>query len=415
MGKNLLVAQSGGPTSAINASLSGVIEQALKEGSIDTVYGAKHGIVGVLNEDLINLTEAFADPKEIERLYYTPASALGTCRHKLKKLTEDQSEYHTILNTLVKYNIGYFVYIGGNDSMDTVDKLNQFFIANDHKDILAIGVPKTIDNDLVITDHCPGYGSAAKYIGTTLAEIERDTRAYNSKTLTIVEIMGRNAGWLTAASALSRIHGNKGPDFIYLCEVVFDKDKFIEDVKSAFEKSNTVIVAVSEGIKDKTGGYVADDESILGMKKSGNTDAFGHSQLSGACRTLGIYASEKIGCKVRPIELSSVQRCAAHIASATDLAESKQLGTLAVKSLMEGEGNVMITVERVSSKPYEVKYSKAPVSQIANNEKKVPREWINEAGNDITQELMDYMLPLIQGQVPGIYENGIPNYKVLFQ
>ncbi|MBE6011255.1 6-phosphofructokinase [Anaeropeptidivorans aminofermentans] len=409
MGRNILMAQSGGPTSAINATISGLIEQAIKEPSIDKIYGAKHGIKGVLNEDFIDLGEAFGNPTDIMRLYHTPSAALGSCRYKLALPEKDDSDYASILRIFDKYDIGFFAYVGGNDSMDTVDKLGKYLKAKNRDDIIVIGVPKTIDNDLVSTDHCPGYGSAAKYIGTTFTELERDCRVYDTKSVTIVEVMGRNAGWLTAASALSRIHGGMGPNLIYLCETVFDSEKFLEDIKEAFTKTNGVLVAISEGIKGKSGKYVSEEDS-----ENAFVDAFGHKHIAGSARVLEKLVMNELGYKVRPIELSLIQRSAAHLASATDLRESKNLGIRAVKHLVEGKGNIMVSLERISDSPYEIKLGYAPVDSIANREKKVPLEWISESKNDVTQELMDYMLPLIQGEVPSFFENGIPKHKILF-
>lgn len=406
--KNLLMAQSGGPTVAINATLAGIITGAAVSSRIDTVYGAVNGIQGVLDENFINLNELILDTKCVDLLCQTPAAALGSCRFKLKDPAVDDSQYQKIVEVLMKHNIGYFVYIGGNDSMDTVDKLSKYLKEKNIEDIVVVGAPKTIDNDLALTDHCPGFGSAAKYIATTFSELERDCGVYNIPAVTIVEVMGRNAGWLTASSALARLNGGRGPSLIYLCEVPFSIDKFIEDVNEELKKHPDVIVAVSEGIKDAEGRYISE------VNQSGVTDVFGHSYLAGAAKYLEQVVRDKIGCKVRSIEMNLMQRCAAHVASATDLSESKLLGMHALQCAIEGRTGVMAAVERLNDDPYEIVFRNVPVKDVANKEKTVPTEWITPDGHDVTEEMMTYLTPLIQGEVNPTYKNGIPEHMVLY-
>lgn len=404
--KNLLIAQSGGPTVAINATLAGVITGACVSGKIDKVYGAINGIQGVLEDNFVNLNELILDTGCVDLLCQTPAAALGSCRFKLKNPAEDDSQYQKIVENLQKKEIGYFIYIGGNDSMDTVDKLSKYLIEHDIDDIKVVGAPKTIDNDLALTDHCPGFGSAAKYIATTFSELERDCGVYNIPAVTIVEVMGRNAGWLTAASALARLNGERGPSLIYLCELPFSIDKFVEDVKEELSKHPDVIVAVSEGIKDENGRYISE------INQSGATDVFGHSYLAGAAKALEQVVRDRIGCKVRSIEMNLMQRCAAHVASATDLSESKLLGMHAFQCAMEGMTGVMAAVQRVSDDPYEIVFRRVRVKDVANKEKTVPIEWITKDGHDVTEEMMTYLKPLIQGEVNPVYKNGIPSHIV---
>mgnify|MGYP000597875719 CR=1 FL=1 len=400
--KNLLVAQSGGPTSAINATLAGVVENALSSPSVDRIYGSINGIQGVLTENLIDLKTKLTNVSELDLLCQTPASALGSCRVKLKDPAVCADEYETIISVLRKYNIDCFIYIGGNDSMDTVDKLSKYLNAKGITDITVVGAPKTIDNDLCETDHTPGFGSAAKYIASSLLEIAHDTFIYAVKSVTIVEIMGRDAGWLTAASALARNGYNTAPHLIYLPEVPFDKEDFLLDVKRMLFERNNVIVAVSEGIRDASGNYISASESSV--------DTFGHSQLSGAGKTLEFLVKEKLGVKVRSVEVNVLQRCAAHLASKTDLDEAFTLGQKAVALSEEGVTASMVTIRRISDSPYEIAYEHAEIRHIANEAKSIPREWINDAGNDVTQPLIDYLSPLILGEVPVKYENGIPVY-----
>ena len=404
---NLLVAQSGGPTAAINTTVVGVIEQAFESNQIDKVYGAVNGIDGIINEQFINLSELCSSKEQIHLLERTPAAALGSCRHRLKQYDVDGSIYEKIIQILRKNNIRYFIYIGGNDSMDTVYKLSDYCKTHDISDIKVMGAPKTIDNDLAETDHCPGFGSAAKYIATTVSEIICDSCVYQTPSVTIIEIMGRNAGWLTASSALARINDNQGPQLIYLCERAFNIEKFIIDVKKSLKQNNTVVIAVSEGIKDLNGKYVGE------TLHSGKEDAFGHKYLSGAGKYLEQVVAEKIGCKVRSIELNVMQRCASHIASATDLEESKTIGKLAVSSAIEGMSGKMTAIKRKSNVPYEIEYVTVDIENVANIEKIVPSEWITPEGNDISEEMVDYLLPLIQGEVTIPFINGLPKHLVL--
>lgn len=402
MKKNLIVAQSGGPTAAINASLAGVIDGAISSDLIDTVYGAKYGIQGVLNEDFINLSEVFADKEKLEHLKLTPAMALGSCRLKLPSL--DKTElYDNIYEVFKKYNVGFFVYIGGNDSMDTTAKLSRYMKDNGI-DIKVIGVPKTIDNDLLLTDHTPGFGSAAKFVATTLSEIVRDSAVYDLKAVTIIEIMGRHAGWLAASSCLLHIDGNEAPHLIYLPECEFSAEQFVSDVKSQLEKHNSVIVAVSEGVE-------LDVE--LGERVTSATDGFGHTALSGVGKQLENLVKDKIGCKVRSVELNVLQRCSAHLSSKTDVDEAVLIGSAAVEAALSGETGKMMCFKRVSDTPYKVEVFSADASLVANGEKKFPIEWINKQGNNVTDEAIDYFLPLIEGECNTITKNGMPRHLIL--
>lgn len=398
---NCMVAQSGGPTVAINASLAGVIDGVMRSGKYATCYGSINGILGILNENYLNLTEMIDDKEKLERLKVTPAMYLGSCRHKLPNYKDDDSPYVFIFNQFAKLNIKAFFYIGGNDSMDTVLKLSDY-AAKINSDIRIIGIPKTIDNDLCVIDHTPGFGSAAKYIASTMLEVAHDTFIYAVKSVTIVEIMGRDAGWLTASSALARNEYNTAPHLIYLPEVAFDKEQFLNDIREKLKTLNNVIVAVSEGIRDENGDYITASKAVA--------DQFGHQQLSGAGKALEFLVKENIGVKVRSVEVNVLQRCAAHMASATDLNESFTLGNKAVSLAGEGITASMVTLERVSNAPYEVRYDHAPIAGIANEAKSIPREWINETGNDITPALYEYLKPLIQGEVSISYKDGIPVY-----
>lgn len=398
---NCMVAQSGGPTVAINASLAGVIAGVRQSGKYDVCYGAINGILGILNERYLNLTEVVNDDEKLERLKVTPAMYLGSCRHKLPNYKDDDSPYVFIFNQFAKMNIKAFFYIGGNDSMDTVLKLSDY-AAKINSDIRIIGIPKTIDNDLCMIDHTPGFGSAAKYIASTMLEVAHDTFIYAVKSVTIVEIMGRDAGWLTASSALARNSYNTAPHLIYLPEVAFDKEQFLNDIREKLKTLNNVIVAVSEGIRDENGDYITASKAVA--------DQFGHQQLSGAGKALEFLVKENIGVKVRSVEVNVLQRCAAHMASKTDLDESFTLGKKAVSLAEEGITASMVILERISNMPYQVRYDHAPIAGIANEAKSIPREWINEAGNDIMPELYDYLKPLIQGEIAVSYKDGIPVY-----
>ena len=375
--KNMLVAQSGGPSAAINATITGVIDAGIASDQVGHVYGARNGIKGVLNESFVNLDEVCDTKEKRDLLSVTPAAALGSCRWKLKDPKENAEEFEEIIRILRKNNIGYFVYTGGNDSMDTVYKLSIYCKENNIDDIKVMGAPKTIDNDLGETDHCPGFGSAAKFIATAFTEIACDCFVYDVPSVTIVEVMGRNAGWLTASSALARTEERRVPQLIYLCEKVFDEEKFIEDVNKALEKENNIIVAVSEGVKDATGHYVGEET------KSGKEDAFGHKYLSGIGKYLEGLVGNRIGCKVRSVELNILQRCAGYMLSETDIIESRNLGAFAAVSAIRGESGKMSALKRICDDPYQVEIELADLSKIANFEKKVPMEWINEEGNGI--------------------------------
>ncbi len=403
---NAVIGQSGGPTCAINATLAGVIKGCLANANIEKVYGMKNGVEGFLREDFIDIKEYFGGPrdKNLQLLASTPASALGSCR---KKISDDET-MAKIFEILEKYEIRYFFYIGGNDSMDAVMKLSTY--AKEHPDVYDvnfIGVPKTIDNDLVMTDHTPGYGSAAKYIAVSMQEIMRDVAVYTTKAVTIVEIMGRDAGWLTAASALTNHLCGIGPELIYLPEFAFDSDKFISDVNKKLKESDYVVVAVSEGIRDKDGNYVA--ESAM----SGAVDTFGHKYLAGTGKFLENLVKEKIGCKVRSVELNILQRCASHISSKTDIEESIKIGEAAVRHAYAGETGKMVVVQRVAdSESYAVETAVEDVKEIANKIKKMPKSFFDSKNKTVTDKCIEYMLPLIQGEYPSEYEDGLPVHFV---
>ncbi len=408
MGKNLLVAQSGGPTAAINATLAGVIRMAKEREEIDTVYGGIHGIQGILEERFVNLSEKVADEETLSRLARTPAAALGSCRFKLNDIKEDDSQYRQIVDIFHRHNIGYFIYIGGNDSMDTVAKLSGYCLENGIDDIKVVGGPKTIDNDLCGIDHCPGFGSAAKYIATVFAELEQEMMVYDTKNVIIVEMMGRHAGWLTSAAALAQNKNTNLPYLIYLEERPFSMDRFIADVKEKLETSNAVMVAVSEGVHDENGVFIC--EQISSGK---GLDVFGHAQLSGTGKILEGEVTDKIGCKVRSIELNLLQRCAGHILSKTDIEESQALGENAVLMALSGQTGQMSSLRRVSDAPYQVVYEGTDIKQVANYEKKIPQEWINEAGNGVTADLIRYLAPLVEGELTCDFKDGIPYYVTL--
>lgn len=392
---NIAVAQSGGPTAAINASLTGVFNGAEQEKEVDEIYGAENGIEGILGDRLLNLRSILMDDHDKQLLMTTPSTILGSCRFKLKDWHEDESDYLRITEVFNRHKIRAFFYIGGNDSMDTVMKLNSYFVAKDIR-IKVVGVPKTIDNDVTETDHTPGFGSAAKYVACSLQEIIRDSRVYSIPSVTIVEIMGRDAGWLAASSCVLRANGEPAPHLIYLPEGEFSPEKYLEDVRKAQLRYKAVIVAVSEGI---TAGGVTSEV----------VDAFGHKYLSGVGKWLEGYTKEHIGCKVRSIELNVMQRCSSHIASLTDLNEAERIGREAVKAaLTYGESGVMMAFRRISNNPYRVEIVTADISKIANQEKKFPREWINPEGNNVTVDALNYFLPLIQGEPQLEFRNGIP-------
>ena len=402
--KNLIVAQSGGPTAAINATLTGVIREWCKENKGAKVYGSRFGVEGILGENIIDLTELSED--DLDKLMRTPASALGSCRYRLSDPKEDETDFKRVVEVFRKYDIGHFVYIGGNDSMDTVYRLSEYFNENEITDITVNGAPKTIDNDLNGIDHCPGFGSTAKYIATVCHELAREVKVYDRENILIVEIMGRNAGWLTAAAALAAEKESEVPYLIYLSEVTLSVDKFVADLKEVMKKSKNVIVALSEGTVIEQGGKNHADED-------GEVDAFGHKQLAGNGRILEKVLKDELKYKARYIELSLVQRCASHCLSETDIRESEELGRVAVRLGREGLSGKMSRLIRVSDEPYKVEYSSVDIAEVANLEKKVPLQWINEAKNGVTEEMMKYLRPLVQGEMSCRYKDGVPDYLVL--
>ncbi|MBP7401422.1 MAG: 6-phosphofructokinase [Clostridia bacterium] len=401
---NLIFGQSGGPTSVINASAAGVFIEALGHGDvIEHVYGAAHGIVGILNEEFYDMSKE--DAEQLELLKTTPSSSLGSCRYKLANPDKDDKDYKRILEVFKKYNIRYFLYNGGNDSMDTCNKVSTY-LSDAGYECRVMGVPKTIDNDLWGTDHCPGFASAAKYIATTVMEVYEDARVYNTGMVCVIEIMGRHAGWLTAAAALAG-HKGHGPDLIYLPEVDFDIDRMLVDVKRIYEKEGNVIIAVSEGVQTKDGKFIPE---LVGEV---SVDAFGHKQLGGTATVLANYIKGKLGCKVRGIELSLMQRCASHLASRTDVDEAVLAGRMAVRQAVEGQSGYMVAFARPESGPYACEIKMIPLSEVANAEKKVPREWINEEGNYVNEKFIDYCLPLIAGESCPPMVDGLPRFATL--
>ncbi len=396
-----IIGQSGGPTSVINASAYGAIKAALDSEEITAVYGALNGIKGVLDDNLIDMGKE--DPEELALMKYTPSSALGSCRYKLKDADVDDTDYKRILEIFKKYNVRYFFYNGGNDSMDTCNKISKFMLQNGYE-CRVMGIPKTIDNDLAGTDHCPGFASAAKYIATSVMEIYHDARVYDTGMITIIEAMGRNAGWLTASAALAGAKGN-GPDLIYLPEVDFDIDSFVAKVKKIYDEKKKCIVVVSEGIKDKNGKYISEYGSSLAK------DGFGHAQLGGLASYLANTLKGVTDAKVRGIELSLLQRCAAHCASQTDIDESFASGQAAVTNAIAGITDKMVGFERemVDGK-YKCNIKLFDLNIVANTEKKVPLEWLNETKDGLTQEFIDYALPLIQGETQMVKEDGLPRF-----
>ena len=399
---SLIIGQSGGPSPVINASAYGVIRTALDADAITKVYGANYGIKGVLDDRLIEMDAQ--DRAELDLLPYTPSSALGSCRYKMADPDVDDTDYKRILEIFKKYDVRYFCYNGGNDSMDTCNKISKY-MAKVGYDCRVMGVPKTIDNDLFGTDHCPGYASSAKYIATSFMEIARDARVYNTGTITIVECMGRHAGWLTAAAALANIR-EKCVDFIYLPEVAFDMEKFVEDVSECYKRTGNCVVAVSEGIRYADGSFVSE-------AKTAALDGFGHAQLGGLASRLADVMKERTGAKTRAIEFSLLQRCCAHVASQTDIDEAFMSGKAAVEYMLEGGTDKMVGFECDRKNGYVCKTKMFDLTDVANYEKKVPLEWINEAGNDVLQPFVDYALPLIQGETKLIKENGLPRFAQL--
>ena len=395
-----IIGQSGGPTSVINASAYGVIDTALKSGAITQVLGAEHGIKGVLNDRLFDM--GLEDPEELRLMKYTPSSALGSCRYKIADPEKDDTDYKRILEVFKKHNVRYFFYNGGNDSMDTCNKINNYMQSVGYE-CRVMGVPKTIDNDLYGTDHCPGYGSAAKYIATSIMEVYHDMRVYDTGMIVVMEIMGRHAGWLTAAAALANEYG-AGPDLIYLPETDFSMQDFINDVKRIYAEKGSCLIAASEGI------HYADGDFVSEAKTSG-TDGFGHAQLGGLATILAEVVKEETGAKVRGIELSLLQRCGAHLASETDIEEAFMAGKVAVENAVNGINGRMIGFERgVIDGKYACKTKLIPLMDVANTEKKVPREWINEAGNGVNHQFIEYALPLIQCEPDLPKQDSMPRF-----
>ena len=401
MKKNVIVGQSGGPTAVINASLYGVVYEALnREDSFGTVYGMINGIEGFLNGQVMDM-EPLELSGELELIKTTPGSYLGSCRYKLPEDLGDEV-YGRLFDKFEEYNIGYFFYIGGNDSMDTVSKLSRY-AESIGSDIRFMGIPKTIDNDLVNTDHTPGFGSAAKYVASTVREIAVDASVYdNKKSVTIVEIMGRHAGWLTAASALARREEGDNPLLIYLPETAFDTERFISDVSLALEKISNLVVCISEGINDGNGTFICELASDVGV------DTFGHKMLTGSGKYLENLVKERLGVKVRSVELNVCQRCSSAMLSATDQKEAIASGAYGVKCALEGESGKMVAFCRVPGEDYWVDYVTEDVNLICNQEKAVPSEWITENGSDVGREFIEYALPLIQGKVNVPSKDGLP-------
>ena len=403
MKKNVIVGQSGGPTAVINASLYGVVQEALDRPDVcGTVYGMINGIEGFLNDRIMDM-EPLKQSGDLELIRTTPGSYLGSCRYKLPENLEDEV-YPRLFEKLKQYGIGYFFYIGGNDSMDTVSKLSRY-AQKTGSDIRFIGIPKTIDNDLVRTDHTPGFGSAAKYVASTVREIAVDASVYdNKKSVTIVEIMGRHAGWLTAASVLARKFEGDNPVLIYLPEMAFDPDKFISDVNEALEKVQNLVVCISEGINDGKGTFICELASDVGV------DTFGHKMLTGSGKYLENLVKEKIGVKVRSVELNVSQRCSSAMLSGTDQKEAIASGAYGVKCAIEGATGKMIGFSRLPGEDYRIDYTMEDVDQICNQEKTVPLEWITENGSDIGEGFIEYARPLIQGEVKVPMEDGLPKF-----
>ena len=401
--KNIIVGQSGGPTAVINSSLLGVFKTAKDRGA-DTVYGMVHGIKGLLDGDIVDLSQRIKTELDMDLLKRTPSSFLGSCRYKLPDIKGHEETYDKIFKILKELDICAFFYIGGNDSMDTIMRLTDY--GNKIKSpVRFIGVPKTIDNDLAITDHTPGFGSAAKYIAATTKEIIRDGLVYDYPVVSVIEVMGRNAGWLTAATALAKGEDCEGVDEIYLPERVFDIDKFVERMGERLKENRSIVVAVSEGVKVADGRYVCELSDHVDY-----VDAFGHKQLAGTARFLAGKVAEKYGVKTRAIELSSLQRCAAHIQARIDVTEAFNCGGAAVKVAFEGKTGLVITLNRISDDPYMCIAEEADVHKIANVEKKVPSEWITEDGTYVKNELVHYIMPLIQAEITPLWVNGLPRH-----
>lgn len=399
---NCLIGQSGGPTAVINASLKGIID-AVKASDIDKIYGMRYGIEGALAGNLIDLSQKSS--KELNLINNTPSSILGTCRYKIEHYNDNEEDYHKLFNLIEELDIKYIFYIGGNDSMDTVYKLNSY-AREKNIDLKIMGIPKTIDNDLVGTDHCPGYGSAARYIATSVMEIARDSLVYDIKNVHIVEVMGRATGWLAASSILSSTDKLYTPDLIYVPEIEFSTSEFVNDVKKKMEEKKAVMVVVSEGIKDKHGEYISADSST-------EHDKFGHKKMGGAASVLAPFIKGNLCNRVKAIKFDVMQRAAAHCASGRDIEEAYLLGEKAVKAALMGESGLMTALKRISNHPYKVEIIKIPAEKVANKVKMLPPKYINEDNNRINEEFRDYVLPLIQGDAEVPYQNNLPNYSEL--
>ena len=400
---NCIIAQSGGPTSVINSSVVGLIHANKELKAFDKVYGGLNGIEGILNKNIIDLSSK--SDEEINTFRFTPSSGLGSCRYKLKDADTCADEYNKLMSILVEYDIKAFFYVGGNDSMDTTAKLAKYAKEN-NIDIKFIGIPKTIDNDLKYIDHTPGFGSAAKFIGTTALETYLDASVYINNGIFILETMGRDTGWLAASACTAKLNNKPVADFIYLPEVAFDKDKFLRDVKERFEENNKVYIIVSEGLRDKDGKFVSEFECV-------SQDKFGHTQLGGVSDYLrNLILADGITTRVKALELGILQRCAMHCASDTDLTEAYTAGEMALRYAYEGETGKMVTIKRESNSPYKVSYSLVEADKIANNVRYFPTEWINEEGNFVTEEAFEYFEPLINGTPVLNCEGNLPKYKV---
>ena len=398
-----VIGQSGGPTSVINASAYGAITAALEAKEITQVLGADHGVTGVLADKLYDM--ALEDPAELALLKNTPSSELGSCRYKLADPDEDDTDYKTILEVFKKHNVRYFFYNGGNDSMDTCDKISRF-MSRSGWECRVMGIPKTIDNDLFGTDHCPGFGSAAKYIATSCMEVSRDSRVYPTGQVTVMEIMGRHAGWLAGSAALGSRFG-AGPDLVYLPELDFDMEKFLSDVERVYKEKGTCLAAVSEGVHFADGSFVSEAQMSA-------TDGFGHAQLGGLATRLADVVKQRLGVKTRGIELSLLQRCGAHLASQTDVEEAEMAGRVAVESAVAGHTGEMVAFERtMENGKYVCRTKLVPLTSVANAEKKVPLEWITPDGSFVTEEFIDYVLPLIQGEPERPNVSSLPRYAKL--
>lgn len=403
---NVIIGQSGGPTAVINSSLVGAY-CAAKEAGCKKIYGMRNGIEGLLKEHYVDLSDYIKNGTDIELLKRTPSAFLGSCRYKMPKLEKDPAVYERLLEILKKLDIKYFFYIGGNDSMDTVLQLSMY-AKKINSDIRFIGIPKTIDNDLAVTDHTPGYGSAAKYIATSMKEVILDATPYDIDSVTVIEIMGRNAGWLTAASALSRTSDCSGPDLIYLPESVFDFDSFLGKVEALKNEKKSIVIAVSEGIKTADGKYVCEAGS-----ENLTSDVFGHKYLSGTAVFLANYLKEKLGIKSRGMELSLLQRCASHMVSRCDIDEAYNAGSAAVRAALNGETGKMITFKRVSNSPYCITTDLSDISLIANAEKLVPQEWITDDATNVSEDFIKYARPLIMGELTPLMVDGLPAHITL--